>query len=300
MVIFALQASGSRLNPVLDGDTCGEWLQLTIPLKRVGNLFFIEARVDSVTGNFLLDTGAPGLVLNQTYFRNTMMGDGQLASGIGKSQSRVMRFLADTLAIGELIYENMTADVVALGHLENSLGIKVTGLLGTGLFYNLEMELDTRNKTLTLYKTGLQGNRLQHKDTADIPEIEMPLQIVNNVWMIEGKINGRKLKFVFDTGAEVNVLDDAVPGKVLELFSLTTRKVISGSTAAKLEVLNGQISAFELGSVTFEDQPFIIADLSHLQLAYGINIDGILGYDIISGSRIVLNAKQKTCIMYLN
>jgi predicted aspartyl protease len=42
--------------------------KIVIPLVRVSNLFMVEATVDGQTGNFVLDTGAPGLVLNQTYF----------------------------------------------------------------------------------------------------------------------------------------------------------------------------------------------------------------------------------------
>jgi len=41
---------------------------VTIPIKRAGNLIIVEAQIDSIAGNFVLDTGAPYLVLNATYF----------------------------------------------------------------------------------------------------------------------------------------------------------------------------------------------------------------------------------------
>src|SRR5678815_210867 len=44
-----------------------------IPFNRVGNLIVVKAKADSVEGNFILDTGAPGLVLNITYFRDYPM-----------------------------------------------------------------------------------------------------------------------------------------------------------------------------------------------------------------------------------
>ncbi|MBK7441147.1 MAG: hypothetical protein IPI65_06360 [Bacteroidetes bacterium] len=59
----------------------GEFDELFIPLKRVQNLFLIEARVDSLVGNFILDTGAPHLVLNKTYF----LGQN------GRGQCRIIR-----------------------------------------------------------------------------------------------------------------------------------------------------------------------------------------------------------------
>lgn len=298
--LYAALESSVSPEPVFP-DSEGDWLQLTIPLKRVGNLFLLEAKVDSIEGNFILDTGAPNLVLNQTYFRNAKMSDGTTASGIGSSNNNVKRFHTDSLAIGELVFKKIIADVIPLGHLENMRGIKVIGLLGAGLFYNLEMEIDAYNSVLTLYKTDKQGNRLVINENTSvvIPDLLIPMQLFNNVLLINGKINGKNLKFVFDTGAEINVLDNNVHDKVLEYFTLTTRKILSGSTNSKIEVLNGEIQELEIGLKHFKNIPFVVSDLSNLQSVYGLNIDGILGYDIIVKGKIVINMKQKLFVMYL-
>src|SRR5688500_9991244 len=54
------------IDPVVtsDSSTC------IIPFSRAGNLILLRAKADTTEGNFILDTGAPGLVLNITYFRN--------------------------------------------------------------------------------------------------------------------------------------------------------------------------------------------------------------------------------------
>ncbi|MBK8487770.1 MAG: aspartyl protease family protein [Chitinophagales bacterium] len=297
--LFAAHEISIRSEPIFP-ETEGDWLQLTIPLKRVGNLFLLEAKVDSIEGNFILDTGAPNLVLNQTYFRNAKISDGTTASGIGSSNNNIKRLTTDSLTIGDLVFKNITADVIPLGHLENMRGIKVIGLIGAGLFYNLEIEIDANNSVLIIYKIDKQGNRIVINENTPIliPDILLPLQLFNNVLLIDGKINGKKLKFVFDSGAEVNVLDYNVHDKVLEFFSLTTRKIISGSTNTKIEVLNGEIRELEIGTILFKNIPFVVSDLSNLQLAYGLNIDGILGYEIIAKGKIVINLKRKLFIMY--
>jgi hypothetical protein len=43
---------------------------LVIPVRRVNRLIVIEAKIDTLIGNFILDTGAPELIVNKTYFRN--------------------------------------------------------------------------------------------------------------------------------------------------------------------------------------------------------------------------------------
>src|SRR5688572_18242942 len=42
----------------------------TVSFSRVGNLILVQGRADTTTGNFILDTGCPHLVLNLTYFRH--------------------------------------------------------------------------------------------------------------------------------------------------------------------------------------------------------------------------------------
>jgi len=48
----------------------GDFETLIVPIKRAGNLIIVEAQIDTLEGNFVMDTGAPYLVLNATYFRD--------------------------------------------------------------------------------------------------------------------------------------------------------------------------------------------------------------------------------------
>lgn len=53
----------SEVQPIVppvfdDAIPMGNFERLEIPLKRINNLFLIEARIDSLEGNFIFDTGA--------------------------------------------------------------------------------------------------------------------------------------------------------------------------------------------------------------------------------------------------
>ncbi len=65
---------GAKTNQTLQGDydyvLSSQAQSGTIPFSKAGNLIVIQAMVDSITGNFILNTGAPGLILNATYFRH--------------------------------------------------------------------------------------------------------------------------------------------------------------------------------------------------------------------------------------
>lgn len=75
-----------------------------IPLKKIGRLYILEAVVDGISGNLIFDTGATGLVLNRTYFRNHVKSGGISSSGITGGVGQVDKITADELSIGSLIY----------------------------------------------------------------------------------------------------------------------------------------------------------------------------------------------------
>jgi len=65
--IFHIEAfKFQSTDPILKSDTSS----CMIPFTRVGNLIVVQASVNSIFGNFILDTGSPHLVLNTTYFRD--------------------------------------------------------------------------------------------------------------------------------------------------------------------------------------------------------------------------------------
>lgn len=275
----------------------GNFDVLAIPLKRVQNLYLIEARIDSVIGNFILDTGAPRLVLNKTYFATGRPAPGSAQYGITGGSNTVLNTTVDSLIISELFYTRVDADIVNLGHLENARGVRILGLLGASLFNQMEMELDLGNDLLYLYKLDEKGNRLVNTDTM-IADLVLPLENYNDILFAEGKIGNKKLKFCLDTGAEKNVLSESVSNKVLSHFSLTKSGNLTGSGGSGTLFLNGVIDSVEIGGQSFKNMPFLLTNLSYLELVYGTSLNGILGYDFLSKGKVRINVKKQELSMY--
>lgn len=277
----------------------GEFDELFIPLKRVQNLFLIEARVDSLVGNFILDTGAPHLVLNKTYFPGGRMAEGNAASyGITGGGNTVLNTTIDSLVLQEMFYTNVDADIVNLGHLEDARGVKILGLLGTSLFKEVEMEIDLQHNLLILYKLDKEGNRIVGYNRLAQPDLNVPIDIVNNIIFMDVYAAEKKLRFCLDTGAERNVLSNMVSNKVLKHFTLTTNGSLAGSGGNNQLVLNGQMDSVVIGGKSFVAMPFILTNLNYLQLVYETTINGILGYDYLSKGIVTINQKKKQLSMY--
>lgn len=277
----------------------GEFDELFIPLKRVQNLFLVEAKIDTLVGFFILDTGAPHLVLNKTYFtEGRKASNNATAFGIGGGGATVLNTTIDTLAIQNMFFTRVDADIVNLGHLEDARGVKILGLLGASLFNDVEMELDLKNNLLIIYRLDSEGNRVIGYDKTILPDINIPIDITGDIIFMEVKAADKKLRFCLDTGAERNVLNNMVSNKVLKHFSLTTSGTLTGSGGSNQLVLNGQMDSVVIGGKSFVAMPFILTNLNYLELVYETTINGILGYDYLSKGIVTINTKKKQLSMY--
>ena len=275
----------------------GDYDRMVMPLYRVQNLFLLEATIDGQTGYFVLDTGAPGLVLNRTYFRESKRQETASAFGATGEGSEVYVQWADSLRIRDLIYRNVRADVVNLGHLENARGVRILGLLGANLFYELELELDLAREVLVVYATDKRGNSSRPPEP-DSDSLAMPITVDSDLWFLTGNCDKKKLRFCLDTGAEIGVLDNRVGNKVLNHFRLTRNSTLRGSGNRTVQTLGGRLDLLSFAEQDFNGMPFLLTDLSPLAAAYGTGLDGILGYDFLIQGRVVINPRKKTLLLY--
>src|SRR3954465_6727251 len=80
-------------------------LTTVIPFTRAGNLIVVKGKADSTEGNFILDTGAPNLVLNITYFRQyTSTRTDEEQSGVTGSGPQIVKTMIREFDLGRMKY----------------------------------------------------------------------------------------------------------------------------------------------------------------------------------------------------
>ena len=266
---------------------------LTIPLKRVGNLFLIDAVVDNQIGNLIFDTGAMGLVLNTTYYRNHVIEDSHPSNGVNGSISSVSTINIDRLSFSELTLKRIRADLTDLGHIENRRNVKILGLLGLSLIKDFEIIIDVNNNQLQLFRIDKKGNRLNTKIKDFQADITQPFETSNNVIFLRGTIKGKKLNFCMDTGSETNVISNRSSKEVLSSITITRRSSLQGSGSKKSEVFYGTMNNFIYFNKELTGMETIITNLDGLSDAYGVQIDGVLGYDFLNKGVVCINLEKK-------
>lgn len=287
--------------PQKDPFVSSDSVDCIIPFSRAGNLIVIKAKADSIEGNFILGTGAPGLILNMTYFRNYPSEEiaSEESGGITGTAGSTNPTKIKQLSFGPIKYHQAEADRINLGHIENSKGIPIHGLLGMQLFKRFEMIIDYEKSLIYLHLIGkkeektYKGKILQDSVNYN----EFPIDVLNNKLITYGKMSGKKLIFLIDTGAESNVLDSRLPNKIFENVEITRRVMLMGSSNKKVEALYGDMRNMQLGDVDIGTLPVLVTNLEKMCFSYDKCLDGMLGFDFLSRQRIGFNfVKRKMYI----
>ncbi len=285
-------------DPIVSSDS----VTAMIPFTRSGNLILIKAKADTIEGNFILDTGAPGLVLNLTYFRDypsTVSATTDQGGITGNTTIADPTTITD-LSFGPIKFSRVDADRINLGHIENSKGIRILGLLGLQLFKRFEMIIDYEKNIVWLHlvtkKDPDNYASDQLKDTSAYNVF--PINVVDNKLLTTAYMGGKKLIFLIDTGAESNILDSRLPNKIFENnVTVTGRITLRGTGEKKTEALTGDLRDLRLGKLNISSLPVIVTNLEKMCTAYDRCLDGMLGFDFLSLHKIGFNfVKRKMYI----
>jgi len=279
---------------VIMSEPTSEINTIILPLKKAGNLILVDATVDGVQGTFVFDSGAQGIVLNATYFRDSKKTFDAHSAGISTKKINKQTKKIDRFELGGIVLENIKADVINLGHLENSRNIKIHGLIGAMLIKEFETTIDIRNLQMIMRPIDRNGNLIEQFNDTTRYDIQQKIRYANNIIVTTIPINGKDVCFCLDTGAEHNVIDFHNHNNIMETISVTNRKVLRGAGEEKIEVLFGVMNQFFIEETQFEPMQTLITDMTSLRNSYGINVYGMLGFDFFNQGIIKMNFKKKT------
>jgi hypothetical protein len=264
---------------------------ISIPLKRAGRLIMVEANVDGEVGNLIFDTGATGIVLNKTYFRDHISNNQLTSKGITGPMDHVDGVFINQLTISELNFTGLNANMANLAHIENRRGVKILGLFGFGLFRNFEIVIDIGKGRLFLYRVDKKGNRVHSKEEFK-SDYTQKIKTFQNIVFLKGTIGGKSLWFCFDTGAETNAISAYASKEVLKTITISRKSNLNGMGSQSNAVLFGMMNDFRLGQIKLSDMETIITNLDHLNEVYDLKIDGMLGYNFLVKGEICINFEK--------
>lgn len=259
-----------------------------IPFTLSHGLIHLRAVRNGQAGVYLLDTGAPGLVINQKPAEGATLAGLSCAGSISVGQTRV-----DQFSWAERQLQAVEAYALDLSHLEAYAGHQIAGLIGYTLFADRTLLIDFQRQLLTL----LDPRRVR-LDQWGKPRLRLPLQMEGHLPIVEIELGGRTLRFGLDTGAEANLLDSSAAA-FIEQACLTALEPeeVQGLDQSVQRVESVIWHDFPLAGQTFSGK-FLLTDLSHLGAAGEGPIDGLLGYAFLSRFKVAINYPESYLLLW--
>ncbi|MDD4638147.1 MAG: aspartyl protease family protein [Bacteroidales bacterium] len=271
----------------------------TIPFKLAGRLITVDVLINDTTRTFLLDSGSPRIVLNSKYFPSENPESKRLseAKGVGGNIPGMdLYHLRKFCWAGDVIYDQdfITVD---LTHLEKSRGIVIYGMIGYELLKDYDIVFDYQNKKLTLVSPEMY-DMFKSSNLKGMNFISVPFELRKHIPVVKISVLGKHFRFGVDCGAEANLFlqdyfNELKEGDALNgLEELTLRGMDNSENKTKV----APIRKITIGDKEFGDLQFVFADISHLNKGQEQQLDGLLGYEVLSKQITVLSYKRRELI----
>ena len=245
-------------------------------------IILVEATVNGEAGTFILDTGAPDIILN------SLPEDPKSGAGLhGRLSSESTHI--ETLRWQNTDYEDVPALRIDLDHLQAKTATPLRGLLGHGVLADRQLEIDYRNRRLQLSASTRQ-NRPAHRH-------RLPIRMYGHLPVVHVKIKGKSFRFALDTGAAVNLFAAGAAKRMQLDLRSETPKTIYGAGGSETLVA-ASVAEFSLARQPAQELNGYVADLSHLHRDFDLPIDGILGYEFLKQYHFTIDYRRRQLYLH--
>lgn len=250
-----------------------------------GGMVIVEATINGQSGNFILDTGSPGIVLNA---QRSNLSTTCHAAGIGGELTVGMVELQN-FEWGIIKKEKLLGYVLDVSRLEASCGRKIMGLIGFDVLKNYELFFDYRNRTVKVFNSGQVRSATNLKSVKSIPFV-----LIGHIPVVSAKIDGKRVQLGLDSGAEVNLLDNRFFEKVSSTALANVQKeFLSGLDNEKQEVSSATVNSTCIKGYNLPEMRYLFADLSPVNRQFESSLDGLLGYSFFKNQIISIDYKKR-------
>ena len=279
----------------------------------------LTVEVNGRKAKLMLDTGAPGIVINRSLAAKahvTRLADLDIG-GIGdKGEKSGYRGLADSLKVGGLEFQNCPVEV-----LEKRSVVGEDGLIGGDVFSSFLLDIDFPNEKLRLkdlprppddtsanllklhseegddWDPGTPGHEAtaEHSPVAGAPlrdfgpqdrYIAPEMQSYTRVFrfghllLVPTTIGDAPVKlFLLDSGAFSNHITPAAAREVTKVRNSDT--IVHGLSGSVDKVYSADKAVLQFGHLKQENQDLLTFDLTHISDRIGTEISGTLGFGVL-------------------
>ena len=262
----------------------------------------VAARINGVTGRFLVDTGAQITVVDtlslKKFHLSPVKTHVRVIGAVGGPGEYIEAALANRLSIGPCEATPFllgVSDLAALNQGRPKGGGPFDGIIGADVLQNFSFIIDCAG--LQLYaKPALSGanNGLgRFLDGYGYRDIAMKRMAISD-FEVQANVNSRKVLWLVDTGAAITLLDATVSRKA-GVRLRKTNYTVGGAGGGKRRIDIGIVDSLRFSSLQISSAVIAASDISvnaGLSEPGKLPIDGYLGADFLREKRAVIDCSQ--------
>lgn len=249
-------------------------------------MIYLEANLEGQQGAYVLDTGAPGLVLNE---KPITRHEGYLAQSCSDEVAVGIRPVK-RFSLGSLELQHFEAITLDLEHLSAAHQSKVYGLIGYELLRNYTLILDYQNRKLHLL--DYEVNRAIHQ-----PLVRIPFVLDGHLPVVEVQVGEHVLRLGIDTGSASNILHQIWSEQLDQWGPNLPVEEVQGLDQRVQQVQAAELQQVECGALS-TDMKFLLMDLSNLRAGVDQPLDGLLGYRFLSQYKVAIDYPNQELLLW--
>ena len=281
--------------------TTSELDVLTVPIEMRGDLMVADVLLNGIKRKFIIDTGAPKVILNENYISDLEYSKQKInissSKSVNGSISGLDLHLIEILDFHGIQMKNQKVLTLDLSGLEKEYEMEIYGLIGYELLKEYDILFNYEKNEMQLVKPDY-FDTFQKEMTHLTNPTRLQFSMEKHLPVIDCYIGQKKLAFAIDSGAESNLIDKSLFDQLYHSLDEIASDTLTGAGKISREVPTGSLKSLKFGSLIFPNMHTVFSDISHLNEGYSMNINGILGYEFLSIQPVLISYLRKEIIFY--
>lgn len=269
---------------------------LVVPLLQIQGRIYMKAEADGRKGVFLLDTGSPDMILNRTYFNDSL----RLVSASGAESLNgvrgdgILTRKMGSFMLGRMKLSNFSALVMNAGIGGEVDGLPFLGAIGYNILRDFEWRFDLSAGKLTLVKTDDNGEYTSQQYRPAAMQYMGAIEMRKHVPVMVMTVGDVSFRMGIDCSVGNTILFARNKNTILP-FLQQVPATVAEQEGMPVTGIQGALSKAVIGSLEFSNMPvsveagnFIYDDADN-----PLPVDGLLGIQFLSYYKTAINFKKK-------
>jgi hypothetical protein len=262
-------------------------VRMVAPFKLADRLIVVEAEVEGVRGNFIVDSGAPLFILNSKrlpMLASKAQNMDHSVHGVGGKINNTKWVEASSFIWQDVKLSSIKGLIFDLSHLEENTQTELVGLIGADFLKKFTVEFDYADKELTLFT----DNPEDYWHTT--PSATIEFDMIGHIPVIDVSIGTKSFSLGIDSGCEDQMLNPEWEAPLSSHCEFIRADELRGADTTKQVVEIVRLDVFEVGGIRYSNHEF---QFSRLNFGHEVKMDGLIGYEFLSEYRTAIDYKHQ-------